>query len=234
MTMHTATREEWLAARQALLAEEKALLKARDALAEKRRALPRCPVETPYAFQGPEGPVPLAALFGGKSQLIIYHFMFGADWQEGCKSCSFWADHFDGMAPHLAARDVAFACISIAPLARLLEFRQRMGWRFNWLSSAGTTFNADFGVTGLPGETLLYNYGKPIEDAGELPGLSVFAREGGAVLHTYSCYSRGLDNLNGTYQFLDLVPKGRDESGLEWPMAWVKHHDRYGSPCDSC
>jgi predicted dithiol-disulfide oxidoreductase (DUF899 family) len=223
------TRENWLAARKVLLADEKAFMKQRDALAAKRRALPRYEIDKPYNFQSEHGQRSLAEVFGPHSQLIIYHFMFGADWQQGCKSCSFWADHFDGMAPHLAARDVTFACVSIAPLEKLLAFKKRMGWHFDWYSSAGTSFNKDFGVTGLPGETLVYNFDKPKEDAGELPGLSVFAKEGNAIYHTYSCYARGLDNLNGTYQMLDLVPKGRDEDSLEWPMAWVKHHDRYSA-----
>ncbi len=223
------TRENWLAARKALLADEKAFMRQRDALSTKRRALPRYETGKLYNFQSEHGSRSLAELFGPHSQLIIYHFMFGADWQQGCKSCSFWADHFDGMAPHLAARDVAFACVSIAPLEKLLAFKSRMGWRFDWYSSAGTSFNEDFGVTGQPGQTLVYNYDKPKEDAGELPGLSVFAKEGNTIYHTYSCYARGLDNLNGTYQMLDLVPKGRDEDRLEWPMAWVKHHDRYSA-----
>jgi predicted dithiol-disulfide oxidoreductase (DUF899 family) len=233
MTTQAVSREDWLAARKALLTEEKVFMKTRDALSAKRRNLPRYRIEKDYVFDGGSGKARLQDLSHGKSQLIIYHFMFGADWQQGCKSCSFWADHFDGMAPHLAARDVAFACVSIAPLEKLLAFKSRMGWAFDWYSSAGTSFNEDFGVTGQPGQTLVYNYDKPKKDAGELPGLSVFARADGGIYHTYSCYARGLDNLNGTYQMLDLVPKGRDEDSLEWPMAWVKHHDRYGEPQDS-
>ena len=227
------TREDWLSARRALLADEKAFMKQRDALAAKRRALPRYVIDKPYNFQSEQGMRSLSDLFGPHDQLIVYHFMFGADWQQGCKSCSFWSDHFDGMLPHLAARDVAFACVSIAPLAVFAAFRKRMGWMFNWVSSAGTSFNEDFGVTFPPGRSLTYNFDKPVEDVGERPGLSVFAKEGGSIYHTYSCYSRGLDNLNGTYQMLDLVPKGRDEDNLEWPMAWVNHHDRYGAAPDS-
>jgi predicted dithiol-disulfide oxidoreductase (DUF899 family) len=228
MAVQTVSREDWLKARKALLAEEKAFMRTRDQLSEMRRRLPRYRIEKDYEFLGASGSTPLQNLFQGKSQLAIYHFMFGADWKQGCKSCSFWCDHFDGMLPHLAARDVAFACVSTAPLEKLLAFRSRMGWRFDWYSSAGTSFNMDFGVTCSPGKTLLYNFDKPKEDAGELPGLSVFAKDGSAVYHTYSCYSRGLDNLNGTYQILDLVPKGRDEAKLPWPMAWVNHHDSYG------
>lgn len=221
---------EWRKARRKLLRAEKDLMKRRDELSRRRQDLPWEKVEKPYRFEGDAGPVTLAELFGDRSQLIIYHFMFGSDWEQGCKSCSFWADHFDGMVAHLAARDVAFACVSIAPLSRLNAFKTRMGWRFSWYSSASTSFNQDFGVTGPAGQILIYNYDKPKEDAGELPGLSVFAKDDGNLYHTYSCYARGLDSLNGTYQFLDLVPKGRDEDGLEWTMAWVKHHDRYATP----
>lgn len=227
MSTHAATREDWLRSRMDLLAEEKAFTRARDALAARRRALPRYLVDRPYVFQSERGPLTLAQLFGGRGQLIVYHFMFGADWEQGCKSCSFWADGFDGIITHLNQRDVSMAAVSTAPLAKLLEFRQRMGWHFDWVSSAGTSFNHDFGVIGGPDETLVYNYGKPKVDAGELPGLSVFAREGDEVYHTYSCYARGLDAFNSAYQLLDLTPKGRDEDGLEWSMAWVRHHDRY-------
>ena len=223
-----ASRDAWLKARVALLAEEKAFTAARDSLAAKRRALPAYRVEKPYIFQSTEGPRPFAALFGGRSQLIVYHFMFGPGWQQGCKSCSFWADNFDGIIPHLNQRDVSLACVSSAPLEKLLAFRKRMGWDFDWVSSKGTTFNSDFGVSGGAGETLIYNFDKPHEDAGELPGISVFAKgNDGTILHTYSCYARGLDMLNAAYQFLDLTPKGRNEAGLPYPMSWVRHHDKY-------
>jgi predicted dithiol-disulfide oxidoreductase (DUF899 family) len=227
MNTKTVARDDWLKSRIALLAEEKAFQKSRDALAAKRRALPRYRIDKPYTFQSERGPLTLPQLFGERSQLIVYHFMYGADWQQGCKSCSFWSDNYDGIIPHLNARDVTLLCVSVAPLATLLAFRQRMGWRFDWVSSEGTSFNKDFGVSGGPGENLVYNYDKPKQDAGELPGLSVFTREGTDVFHTYSCYARGLDNLNAAYQFLDLVPKGRDEDSLPWPMSWVKHHDKY-------
>jgi predicted dithiol-disulfide oxidoreductase (DUF899 family) len=222
-----ATRDQWLKARLDLLAEEKAFTKARDALAAKRRALPRYPVAKSYAFQTPEGSRTLGQLFGPRSQLVVYHFMFGRDWQQGCKSCSFWADSFNGIIPHLNQRDVALVCVSSAPLEKLLAFRDRMGWKFDWVSSDGTSFNHDFGVTGKPGEALLYNFEKQMPDAGELPGASVFAREGSSVYHTYSCYARGLDMLNSAYQFLDLVPKGRDEDALPHTMSWVRLHDSY-------
>ena len=169
----------------------------------------------------------MAELFDGRGQLIIYHFMFGADWEQGCKSCSFWADGFNGIITHLKQRDVTMLCVSAAPLQKLMAFRKRMGWTFDWVSSGGTSFNFDFGVSGATGETLIYNYDKPKKDAGELPGLSAFLTEGGAVFHTYSCYARGLDSLNVAYQFLDLVPKGRGEDHLPYPMSWVRHHDSY-------
>ena len=228
MSVVISSRQEWLKARHALLAEEKAFSKVREALAAKRRALPGYRIEESYVFQTEKGLQTLAALFGRHSQLVVYHFMFGPTWEQGCKSCSFWADTFNGIIVHLNQRDVAFACVSNAPLDKLLAFRKRMGWSFEWVSSAGTGFNNDFGVTGLPGKALLYNYDKSIEDAGELPGISVFTRTGdGAILHTYSCYARGLDMMNAAYQFLDLVPKGRDEGALPYTMSWVKLHDLY-------
>jgi predicted dithiol-disulfide oxidoreductase (DUF899 family) len=222
-----ATREDWLAERLALLAREKALNRARDELAAARRALPWVRIDKPYRFEGAGGPLGLADLFAGRSQLALYHFMFGPDWQEGCPSCSFWADGYDGMAVHLAARDVTLAAASRAPLAKLLAYRDRMGWRFPWVSALGSDFNADFGVT-LPEAGGTYNYA-PTRRTGEMPGLSVFVRDGDAVFHTYSTYARGLDPLNSAYQILDLTPKGRDEAGLPWPMAWVRRHDRYGT-----
>ena len=227
MTTNTSTREDWLTARRDLLAGEKAFAQARENLAVKRRALPRYRIGTPYVFQTPAGQHSLPELFGRHTQLIVYHFMFGPDWEQGCKSCSFWADSFNGSIGHLSQRDAGLVCVSSAPLEKLLAFRRRMGWSFDWVSSAGTSFNNDFGVTGLPGETLLYNFDKHVKDAGELPGLSVFARNDGEVYHTYSCYARGLDMINCVYQLLDLVPKGRDEADLPYTMSWVKHHDKY-------
>jgi predicted dithiol-disulfide oxidoreductase (DUF899 family) len=186
--MNVATRENWLKARLELLAAEKDHLKSRDALAARRRALPCYRVQGDYLFQSERGPLTLAQLFGPRGQLIVYHFMFDPDWQQGCKSCSFWADNFDGAIVHLNQRDVTMLCVSAAPLAKLLDFRKRMGWRFDWVSSAGTSFNHDFGVAGRPGETLTYNYTRSIANAGELPGLSVFLKDStGAVFHTYSC-----------------------------------------------
>lgn len=214
------------AGRADLLLREKAHLRERDALAAARRRLPPVPVAEDYRFVTEAGEATLAGLFGPSSQLAVYHFMFGPDWAEGCPSCSFWADAFDGMLPHLAARDVAFVAVSRAPLDRLLAYRRRMGWRFPWVSATGEAFSRDHGVT-LPPEGGAYNFGARIAK-GEMPGLSVFLREGGAVFHTYSTYARGLEAFNPVYQILDLVPKGRDEAGLPWPMAWVRRHDRYG------
>ncbi len=232
MPQDTVSREAWRAARMALLEQEKELTRARDALAEARRALPQVRIETEYGFDTPRGRQSLAALFGPHSQLVIYHFMFGPDWDEGCTTCSFWADNFDGIAPHLAARDVAFTMVSAAPLARLLAYRDRMGWRFDWVSSQGTSFNRDMGVAFTPDEVAarsgVYNYRDTGFPATEAPGLSVFRKDAdGQVYHTYSVYGRGLDGLNGAYQILDLVPKGRDEDALPFTMAWLRRRDQY-------
>jgi predicted dithiol-disulfide oxidoreductase (DUF899 family) len=220
--------DEWLAARKAFLAEEKTFTKARDALSAKRRELPWVKVDTRYTFDTPKGKESLSDLFAGRSQLIVYHFMLGPDWEQGCKSCSFWADNFNDIIVHLNHRDVSMIAVSSAPVAKIEAFRKRMGWNFNWVSSGDTTFNQDFGVSPKPGESVRYNYGTSKIDMDELPGISVFARdEKGTVYHTYSCYARGLDMLNGAYHYLDLVPKGRDEEGLPGTMSWLKHHDRY-------
>jgi predicted dithiol-disulfide oxidoreductase (DUF899 family) len=231
------SRDEWLTARKALLQQEKELTYLREELAQARRQLPRVRVEKDYTFDSTSGPVRLADLFQGRSQLIVYHFMFHPDWVEGCKSCSYVADHFDGMLPHLAARDTSFVAISRARLEHLSAFKRRMGWSFRWVSSHDNDFNFDYGVSFTP-ELLAtgnasYNFeslpreappGMPLE----LPGASVFYKEeDGTVYHTYSTYARGLDTLLGTYQWLDLVPKGRDEAGLKHTMEWVRHHDRY-------
>jgi predicted dithiol-disulfide oxidoreductase (DUF899 family) len=222
------THDDWIAARKALLAEEKAFTQARDALSAKRRDLPWRKVRTDYRFDGPDGPQSLADLFEGRSQLIVYHFMYGPDWEQGCKSCSFWADNFNGVFVHLNQRDVSLVAVSTAPLATLDAFRRRMGWSFKWVSSGSSTFNQDFGVSPAPGQPIDYNYGTAVKEMDELPGISVFAKGAeGCVYHTYSCYSRGLDMLNGAYHFLDLVPKGRDEQDLPYSMSWLKHHDRY-------
>jgi len=231
--------EQWLAARRELLREEKEFTRLRDRLAARRRELPWVKVEKPYVFESPAGRVSLADLFGSRSQLIVYHFMFGPGWEEGCKSCSYLSDHLAPAVVHLQARDVAFAAISHAPLAEFTPFKQRMGWTFNWVSSHGSDFNRDFHVSFTPeeiadGKKVDYNFGLTEVPIEELPGLSVFARDAaGAVYHTYSTYSRGLDLLIGTYNLLDLVPKGRNEDP-EATMSWVRHHDRYDHAAAVC
>ncbi len=234
MPSQTASPDEWRAARIALLAEEKALTRAGDALAEKRRQLPRLRIESDYLFHGPQGPETLADLFGPHSQLIVDHFMFGADWTEGCPSCSFWADAFDGIDVHLAARNTGFVVVSAAPFETLAAYRQRMGWRFKWVSSKGSTFNRDMGVAFTPEEveagTGTYNYRDAGFPATEAPGISSFEKDAdGAIWHSYSVFGRGLDALNPAYQLLDLTAKGRDEGGLPWPMAWLRRRDQYES-----
>lgn len=226
--------EEWLEARKAHLAKEKEFTRLRDELSAARRTLPWERVEKTYIFAGPNGQQHLAALFGDKRQLIVYHFMYGPDWEEGCPSCSFWADNFNGIGVHLAQRDTALVAISRAPVERLEAYRQRMGWTFPWVSSLQSEFNYDYQVSFSPdpaqqGE-YIYNY-RPGEFGGEeSPGISVFYRdEDGTIYHTYSTYARGLDMLNGAYHFLDLTPRGRDEAGLPWPMAWLRRHDQYAA-----
>ena len=224
--------EEWLAARKAHLADEKAFTRARDALSKKRRELPWEKVEKHYLFDGPEGKETLAELFDGKSQLIVYHFMLGPGWEAGCPSCSLLADHFDGMAIHLAQRDVSFVVVSRAPLAEIEKFKNRMGWKFKWVSSSGSDFNFDYQVSASPEEKesgkVTYNYAVTTFPSEERPGASVFFRnDAGEVFHTYSTYGRGLDIFIGAYNFLDVAPKGRDEEDLAYGMAWVRHHDRY-------
>jgi len=226
------SREEWLKARLAHLAAEKELTRKRDELSRQRRELPWEKVEKNYVFEGPRGPETLADLFAGRSQLIIYHFMLGPNWEEGCKSCSFLADHFDATRIHLAHRDVTLAVVSRAPMPRIEAFQKRMGWRFHWVSAFGSDFQRDYGVhftkEELAGE-VNYNYRNSRFGLEEAPGLSVFYKDAaGEIFHTYSTYARGLDGLVGTYHFLDLVPKGRDEDGLAFTMAWVRHHDKYG------
>ena len=226
------SRAEWLEARRRLLTREKDLTRARDMVAEERRALPWLRVEKSYVFEGPDGKESLADLFAGRSQLVVYHFMYPLDWAEACKSCSFWADGYDGTLPHLAARDVTLVAVSVSPYSRLDAFRRRMGWRFKWLSSAGSDFNRDFGVSFTPEEIAskakLYNFGTQPFQVSEAPGASVFARGGnGEIFLTYQCFARGLDPLNPAYQLLDLVPKGRGEAGLSYPMEWLRHRDAY-------
>ena len=228
------SRQQWIEARRKHLKHEKELTHLRDRLSAERRELPWVKIDKNYVFDGPNGKETLSDLFGGRSQLVIYHFMFGPDWKEGCPSCSFVSDHIDGALPHLAARDVTVVMVSRAPLAKIQEFKQRMGWKFKWVSSHGTDFNYDFHVSFTPQEMASgkvdYNYTHEPFPSAEGPGLSVFYKDAaGDVFHTYSTYARGLDPLVGAYTILDLVPKGRDEDQLEFSMAWVRHHDRYGT-----
>jgi len=224
--------DEWLAARKDFLAREKEFTRLRDELSRQRRELPWEKVEKTYVFEGPNGKESLADLFDSRGQLIVYHFMFGPGWKEGCPSCSYLADHFDGSAIHLANRDVTLAVISRAPIAEIEAFKKRMGWRFHWVSSFGSDFNYDYHVSFTPEERakgkVQYNYTEMEFPSDEGPGLSVFARDAsGNVFHTYSSYARGLDIFVGTYNFLDHAPKGRDEAAFKHTMAWVRHHDKY-------
>ena len=234
-THRVVSRETWLKERKALLAREKELTHLRDQLATERRELPWVRIEKDYVFDTPDGKRTLADLFDGRGQLVIYHFMFHPDWKEGCPSCSFVVDHFDGALPHLAARDVTLTVVSRAPLAKIEPFKKRMGWRFNWVSSFGSDFNFDYHVSFAaeprPQSKIDYNYTMQEFPSNEAPGLSVFCKDPatGEILHTYSTYGRGLDQFVGTYTLLDLVPKGRDEDHLAFGMQWLRHHDRYGT-----
>ena len=233
MTDHPiVSRSAWLEQRTRLLAKEKELTRLRDQLSAERRALPWVRVSEPYRFQGTKGERTLSELFDGRSQLAVYHFMFDPEWDAGCKSCSFWADNFNGIVTHLAHRDVTMVAISLAPLAKLQAYEKRMGWSFPWYSSFGTSFNADYGVTfsrnDAEAQRASYNYGSLTGVKGEMPGVSTFYKNAaGEVFHAYSAYGRGIDTLNTAYHYLDLVPKGRDEQDLESPMAWLRRHDEY-------
>lgn len=227
------SREKWLAARTRLLAKEKAFTHAREQLAAERRALPWVNVDKEYVFEGPNGRETLADLFEGRSQLVIYHFMFDPRDKEGCHGCSFWADSFNGIIVHLNQRDVSMLAVSRAPLKKLEAFKARMGWTFKWVSSGDSDFNYDYQVSfrdqEVKNEKAYYNYRENHEvRQRDKPGISVFYKdEVGSVFHTFSCYSRGIDMENVAYQYLDLVPKGRDEASLRHPMAWVDYHDKY-------
>ena len=233
MTQHQiVSSDQWTTARKELLRKEKEFTRLRDELSRERRKLPWVKVEKNYTFDTPTGKQTLADLFDGRSQLIIYHFMFGPEWAEGCPSCSLLADHFDGSIVHLAARDVSMVVVSRAPLPRIEAFKKRMEWRFKWVSSYGTDFNFDYQASftkdQMAQRKVYYNYDMGEFGAEEAPGASVFYKDDiGDVFHTYSSYARGLDILVGAYNFLDLAPKGRDEDGLAFTMSWVRHHDRY-------
>jgi predicted dithiol-disulfide oxidoreductase (DUF899 family) len=226
------SRDEWVAERKTLLAHEKELTQLRDEIARKRRALPWVRVDKTYVFDAPDGRRTLAELFDGRRQLLVQHFMFAPGWEQGCKSCSFMADHSDGMNVHLAHRDVTLVAISRAPLADIERFRRRMGWQFKWVSSHGNDFNYDLGVSFTPEDVakgkLYYNYDDWPFTYEEWPGISVFYEDdAGNVFHTYSTYGRGVEVMMGTYSMLDLTPKGRDERHVDHKMEWVRHHDRY-------
>ena len=223
------SREQWLDSRKALLAKEKEFTRLRDELSAQRRDLPWVNIEKEYIFDTPEGKQSLAELFSDKNQLMIYHFMLGPDWEEGCPSCSFWADNFNGIDIHLAHRDISFMAVSRGALAQLEAYKKRMGWSFKWASSLHNDFNYDFGVSFTEQEKeankITYNYLEQPYFIDEMPGVSVFYKdEQGDIYHTYSTYSRGLDILNGAYNYIDLSPKGRDE---DKPMSWLRRHDQY-------
>lgn len=233
MTDHpVVSREEWLSARTSFLTKEKEFTRLRDELSRQRRDLPWVLVDDPYRFDTPEGERTLAGLFDGRSQLAIYHFMFSPEWDEGCPHCSFWADNFDGIDVHLHHRDVTFLAVSRAPLPKIERFKERMGWSFPWVSSFGSDFNFDYHVSFTSEErenaTAFYNYVETNPGPADREGVSAFIKDdAGSVFHTYSCYARGIDILNGAYNFLDLMPKGRDEDALPDSQDWVRHHDRY-------
>jgi predicted dithiol-disulfide oxidoreductase (DUF899 family) len=224
--------DQWIEARKRLLIKEKEFTKARDQLSRERRDLPWERVEKSYVFDGHDGKETLSDLFAGKSQLIVYHFMFDPSWEAGCKSCSFWADNFNGIDVHLKHRDVSLLAVSRAPLPKLEAYKRRMGWSFKWVSSFDNDFNYDLYVSFTPqqmAEGLAYwNYTKQKPFEAETVGISVFCKEQNRVFHTYSCYSRGVDMLNGAYHYLDLTPKGRDEADQKpHAQAWVRRHDEY-------
>ena len=225
------SRHEWLTQRTALLAEEKKFTQQRDALAAKVRELPWVKVEKSYTFDGPTGKRSLADLFGDRSQLVVYHFMFDPTWSQGCMSCSFIADHYNGIVVHLAHRDISLVTVSKAPIDKVEHFRKRMGWTFPWVSAANTDFGRDFGVSftdeELADTNSVYNYTDKPYPIRELPGLSVFIKDSrGDIYHTYSTFARGLDTFLTAYRFIDITPKGRDEA-VTGGMGWLRHHDRY-------
>jgi predicted dithiol-disulfide oxidoreductase (DUF899 family) len=232
MTAHkVVSHDAWIAARQRFLLKEKEFTRLRDELSRERRELPWERVDKEYVFEGTNGRETLADLFGTHSQLIVYHFMYGPDWEIGCRSCSFWADNFNGIVPHLAARDASLVAVSLAPLQKLQAQARRFGWTFKWVSSHGSDFNFDYHVSFSPealarGETV-YNYTPQKLGSTEMPGISAFFRDGNQIYHSYSTYARGLDMLNAAYHYLDITPKGRDEQGLSYPQQWVKHRIAY-------
>jgi len=227
------SQSDWIEARKALLQEEKEYMRLGDKLSALRRELPWVKVEKDYRFHGPSGEVSLGDLFDGRSQLILQHFMFGPDWQEGCVGCSFTADHVDAARIHFQQKDVSFVAVSRSPYEKLASFQKRMDWKFLWVSSLGSDFNYDYGVSVPPemmGKNVFYNYTMEKAEIDELPGVSVFYKdEEGNIFHTYSTYGRGQEMMDTAYAFLDIVPKGRDEDPSEQPGSWWRHHDRYES-----
>lgn len=226
------SKEEWLTARREHLAREKEFTRLRDQLSQERQELPWVKVDKEYVFEGPNGKETLSDLFAGKSQLIVYHFMYGPDWDEGCPSCSFWADNYNGIVVHLNHRDINLVAVSRAKLDKLEAYKKRMGWSFKWVSSYDSDFNWDYHASFTPEEMdkgeMFVNFGKGTFPSDEAPGISVFYKnEAGEIFHTYSCYLRGLDMLNGAYHLMDLVPKGRDEDELPYTMAWLRRRDEY-------
>lgn len=227
------SREEWIAARKHLLAKEKQLTHLRDEINAERSKLPWVRVDKEYLFEGPKGKETLAQLFDGRSQLIIYHFMFGPDWEQGCVGCSFLADHLDGSLIHIQNHDVSYVAVSRAPWSKIEAFQKRMGWHFKWRSSFGSDFNYDYHVSFTPEEIakgeVYYNFEMQKPHGEESHGLSVFYQdEDGVIFHTYSSYARAGENYLGTYQLLDITPKGRNETGPNFAFPdWAKHHDRY-------
>ena len=226
------SKNEWIEARKVLLKKEKEFTKLRDQLSQQRRDLPWVAVDKEYVFDGPNGKETLSDLFDGKSQLIIYHFMYDPNWDVGCPSCSFWADNFNDITVHLNQRDVTLIAISKAPYSKIAAYKKRMGWYFKWVSSFDTDFNFDYTVSftqeELAKKKAFYNFISQDPRISEREGISVFYKDlSGKIFHTYSAYERGIDILNNTYNYLDLVPKGRDEDGYDFPMAWVRRHDEY-------
>lgn len=222
------SREEWLSARKVLLQKEKELTRQRDEIHRQRIELPWVKVDKTYVFDGPNGKETLSDLFNGRSQLIVQHFMFGPDWSEGCVGCSFKSDHIDGTLVHLKNHDVEFVSVSRAPFDKIDAYRKRMGWAFKWVSSYDSDFNFDYGVSFTPGETVTYNYREEPYQIDEGAGVSAFYKDDGTIYHTYSTYGRGDELLVGTYNYLDIAPKGRNETGTP-PMNWVRRHDQYES-----
>ena len=224
--------KEWIEARKELLIKEKEFTRLREQLSQQRRDLPWEAVDKEYVFEGPAGKQTLAELFDGRSQLIVYHFMFDPSWEKGCPHCSFWADSVERNIIHLNHRDVTMVAISHAPISKLDAYRKAMGWTFKWLSSYDSDFNYDYHVSFKPEEVargeIHHNYRQRKASMSEVAGISVFFRDpSGDIFHTYSCYERGLDMMNAAYQYLDLVPKGRDEAGQANPQFWVRRHNEY-------